>query len=135
LESLSRSYAKSVCGITLLCDVIPMGRDYTICVRDDKGGHVGSAVMSIARQSLTGEGISTTTSVLNRVGHKDDEVARMLAEAVAIQNNCTVVCTCGIHLDGITLEQIQEIMDACGELEQMILADMGKYCKDSKNGQ
>ncbi|MCD7812865.1 MAG: hypothetical protein LUH20_02205 [Lachnospiraceae bacterium] len=132
ISSLRLSYEKEACGITLLCDVIPMGRDYTICVRDAKGGHVGSTVMSIARQSLTGEGISATSSVLNRVGHKDDEVARMLAEAVAIQKNCTVVCTCGIHLDGITPDQIQEILDACGELEQMILADMeGEKGEDS----
>jgi len=117
-------YQKNVCGIMILCEVIPMGKDFTICVWDDQGGHVGSAVLSIARPSLTGEGISATTSVLNRPGHKDEEVARHLAETVAAHMDCAVVCTCGIHLDGITPEQIREILDACRELEGKIVEDL-----------
>ncbi|MCD7763328.1 MAG: hypothetical protein LUI14_09065 [Lachnospiraceae bacterium] len=120
-ENNIRSYKKSVGGITLLCDVIPMGKDCTICIRDVKGAHIGSAVMATARPSLTGEGRSATSSVLNRMGHKDEEIARRIAESVAAKLDCTVVCTCGIHIDGISPEQIQQVLDACGELEQMIL--------------
>ncbi|MCD7715774.1 MAG: hypothetical protein LUI39_04895 [Lachnospiraceae bacterium] len=116
-----RQYRKSVCGVTILCDVIPMGNDYTICIRDEKNAHIGSAVMAIARPSLTGEGRSATSSVLNCMGHKDEEIARRIAESVAAKLDCTVVCTCGIHIDNISPEQIQQILDACGELEQMIL--------------
>ncbi len=117
-------YRKSVCGITILCDVIPMGKDYTICIRDEEGAHIGSAVMAIARPSLTGEGTSATSSVLNCLGHKDEEIARRIAESVAAALNCAVVCTCGIHIDGISSEQIQQILDACRELEHIILNDL-----------
>ncbi len=123
-ENKLRSYTKSVCGIAILCDVIPMGNDYTICIRDEECGHIGSAVMAIARPSLTGEGMSATSSVLNRLGHKDEEIARRIAENVAASLNCAVVCTCGIHMDGITPEQIRQILDACRGLEQTILNDL-----------
>lgn len=123
-SNILKSYTKSICGITILCDVIPMGRDYTICIRDERGAHVGSAVMAVARPSLTGEGISATSSVLNRPGHKDEAIARRLAEAVAAALNCAVVCTCGIHIDGISKEQIQKILNACQELEGRILEDL-----------
>ncbi|MCD7746529.1 MAG: hypothetical protein LUI13_14825 [Lachnospiraceae bacterium] len=121
------NYKKTVCGITILCDVIPMGPDYTICIRDDKNGHIGSAVLSIARPSLTGEGISVTSSVLNRLGHKDEEIARRIAETVARRQNCTVVCTCGIHIDHIRPEQIQEILDACRELEENVVESLTRH--------
>ncbi|MCC8044935.1 MAG: hypothetical protein LIP12_05485 [Clostridiales bacterium] len=126
MDSIKYRYRKSVCGVTILCEVIPMGKDFTICVWDDRGGHVGSAVMSVARPSLTGHGTSTTTSVLNRPGHKDEEVARHLAETVAACMDCAVVCTCGIHLDGITPEQIRDILKACRELEEEIVEDLQK---------
>ncbi len=119
---MRRYYEKSVCGTTLHCEVIEMGRDYTVCLWDEAGGHVGSVCLSAARPSLTGKGISATTSVLNCLGHKEEVVAREIAEAVATQKNCTVVCSCGLHLDGISPEMIGEILKACRELKEMILA-------------
>ncbi|MCD8014770.1 MAG: hypothetical protein LUG99_16675 [Lachnospiraceae bacterium] len=124
MDMIRREYKKTVCGITILCDVIPMGPDYTICVRDGKNGHIGSAVMAAARPSLTGDGISATSSVLNRLGHKDEEIARQIAETVAAHQNCTVVCTCGIHIDHIRPEEIREILDACRELEEEIIESL-----------
>ncbi|MCD7881098.1 MAG: hypothetical protein LUG47_05450 [Clostridiales bacterium] len=116
-----KRYERTVWGVTLLCDVVPMGRDYTLCIRSDSGGHVGSAALAVARPSLTGEGVSATTSVLNCLGHKDDAVACRLAAAVASAKNCTAVCVCGIHIDGLAPEGIRAILDACGEIEGEIL--------------
>ncbi|MCD8333856.1 MAG: hypothetical protein LUC35_00600 [Clostridiales bacterium] len=121
---LNRHYEAQVCGVTLLCDVIPMGRDYTVCVRDDRCGHVGSAALSVSRPSLTGQGVSATTSVLNCLGHKDDAIACRFAEAVAVQQRCTAVCTCGVQIDGITPDQIQAVLDACEGLKNQVLQDL-----------
>lgn len=120
----TRQYHVRACGLTIHCQVVPMGRDYTICIWSGQGGHVGSAAMAVARPSLTGTGRSATTSVLNALGHKDDAVAGRIAAAVAKQCGCTAVCTCGIHADGLTPTGIQEILDACGELEKMLLRDL-----------
>ncbi|MCD8381584.1 MAG: hypothetical protein LUC30_01510 [Clostridiales bacterium] len=119
-----RRFERTVWGVTLLCDVIPMGRDYAICVRSDSGGHVGSVAMAVARPSLTGEGVSATTSTLNCLGHKDDAVANRLAAAVAAAKSCTAVCACGIHIDSLAPEGIQAIVDACREMEEEILQEL-----------
>ena len=95
------------------CQAISMGWDYTICVWGGDIPHVGSVVMSVARPSLTGEGTGVTSSVINGMGHKDEYVARKFAEAAAMKYNCTVVCTCGIHIDRITKEQLKDVADAC----------------------
>ncbi|MCD8077839.1 MAG: hypothetical protein LUE63_05615 [Lachnospiraceae bacterium] len=112
---------KNVCDITLLCDLIPMGRDVTLCIHSKPGGHIGSAALAVARPSLTGQGQSTTTSVLNCVGHKDDAVAVHLAEAVSKAIGCTAVCVCGIHVDGLSPEGIETVLAACREIEGEIL--------------
>lgn len=103
-------------GYHIRCHVIPMGNDYTIAVYGGDTPHVGSVVMSVARPSLTGKGISVTSSVLNGVGHKDEVIGRMFAETLAKKRNCTVVCSCGIHVDGITPEQIEIIREKCSEI-------------------
>ncbi len=119
-------YARSACGTRIRAVVTRMGRDYTICVFDDKNGHIGSTAVSVARKSLTGEGISATTSVLNITGHKEEEIAREFSEAVAVKKNCTAVCTCGIHVDDINKEEIDEIRDACKSLCGELLCDLSR---------
>lgn len=118
-ERISDSYL-------LTCQVIPMGKDYTVTVCGGSLPHVGSAVMAQARPSLTGSGTSATSSVLNCVGHKDEAIARILAEKIAVRGNCTVVCVCGIHLDNITEGQLAGIQGSCGRLLERILADMAE---------
>ena len=103
------------------CQAVSMGQDYTICVWGGDTPHVGSVVMSVARPSLTGEGTGVTSSVINGMGHKDEYVARKFAEAAAVKYNCTVVCTCGIHIDNITKEQLKEIADASDRLLARLL--------------
>lgn len=109
---------------SLTCRVISMGRDYAVTVCGGSLPHVGSVVMAQARPSLTGSGTSATSSVLNCVGHKDETIARMFAEKIAVRGNCTAVCACGIHLDGITEEQLAGIQEGCDDLLKQILADL-----------
>lgn len=108
-------------GSEIVCEVIPMGHDVAICISGGQLPHIGSVVMAIARPSLTGEGIGVTSSVLNGIGHKDEYVARKFAEAMAKQKECTAVCSCGIHIDGITKKQLEEVTVCCDRLLNKIL--------------
>lgn len=103
-------------GYYIQCDVIRMGKDYTVAVYGGDTPHVGSVVMSVARPSLTGDGISVTSSVINGIGHKDEVIARRFAETLAKERNCTVVCSCGIHVDDIKSDQIEIIREKCGKI-------------------
>lgn len=118
---MHKVYRTQVCGITIRCDVIRMGRDYAVTLQDEQAGHIGCTTLSAARPSLTGRGISATTSVLSCMGHKDEEIARRFSEATAVKAKASAVCTCGIHIDGITGEQIKEILAACERLKEDVL--------------
>lgn len=108
-------------GYYIYCDVIPMGRDYALAVYGGDTPHIGSIVMSTVRPSLTGTGDGVTTSVINGISHKDDIVAKVFAEAVALKAKCVVTCSCGIHMDDISSEQIKIIKEKSGELLEKVM--------------
>ncbi len=98
-----------------------IGPDYVILLEGGESPHIGCTVMAVPRLSLTGDGSTgSTASVLNLTGHKDEEVCRYLAEQTAKKKKTVTVCTGGIHLDHITQEQIQEIMDAVRQIADRI---------------
>lgn len=113
-------------GYNIHCNIIPMGKDYTLAVYGGDTPHVGSVVMSVARPSLTGEGIGVTSSVLTGIGHKDDVVAKIFAETVAKKMNCTVVCACGIHMDHIEAAQIEIVKEKSKSLLEKVLVYIEK---------
>lgn len=116
---------KVVDQISIQCDVIPMGEDLTVLLYGGDLPHIGSTVLSIPRASLTGDGLSTTSSVLNCLGHKDDVLARIFAEKIAVRYNHTTVCICGIHVDGLSSDGIKAIYDGCLLLLDEVLTVIG----------
>ena len=110
-------------GLPVFAQLVQMGKDCTICIWGGDTPHVGSVVMSTARPSLTGSGVGVTSSVLNGIGHKDEYVARKFAEAAAEKFVCTAVCSCGIHIDGITQAQLQEVSTVCDKLLKQVIWD------------
>jgi len=67
----------------------------TICGGDEP--HIGSVAVAEPRESLSGEGRSATVSTFNFTGHKDDEVANVIALAVASRLDRRTVVICGLH--------------------------------------
>lgn len=103
---------KNLMFTDICVEIRRLGSDYHILVSGGERPHIGCTVLALPRPSLDGsDKMSSTASVLNMMGHKDEEVCRYLAEKVSAGKKATVVCTGGIHMDGITKEQIAEIME------------------------
>lgn len=83
---------------------------------------MGCVVLAVPRPSLTGNGTSATVSVINRTGHMDDIVATEVAKQIASLRNCTVACTCGIHVDNASSDIITHIRNSIPILVEDILA-------------
>ncbi|MCL5046689.1 MAG: hypothetical protein M1598_07880 [Actinobacteria bacterium] len=72
--------------------------------------HVGTVVLSVPRPSLSDPAqISSTSSVLNLIAHKEEDLVRPLAEEAARRLKRPVVAVSGIHVDGATKDQIGEL--------------------------
>ncbi|MCI2049296.1 MAG: dihydrodipicolinate synthase family protein [Lachnospiraceae bacterium] len=95
-----------------------VGEDLLVLAEGGDKPHLGCTVLALPRPSLRGDGsVSCTSSVLNRAGHRDEEICRYLAEKCAVKYDTAVVCTGGFHVDGITKEQIAEVLAAVKEAE------------------
>lgn len=91
---------------------VQTGKDWTVVITGGTAPHVGCAVLAVPRESLRGDGTrSSTASVLNVTGHKDEEICRYAAERLAAASGRTVVCTGGVHLDGITRDEIEAVRE------------------------
>lgn len=101
----------------LTVEIRRLGSDFQVTVWGGDRPHVGCCVLAVPRASLTGDGsVSVTSSVLNVTGHKDEQICRYLAEKIAVEEQAVVVCSGGFHVDGITKEQIAEVLEAVKEL-------------------
>lgn len=83
---------------------------------------MGCVVLAVSRPSLTGNGTSATVSVINRTGHMDDAIATEVAKQIASARNCTVACSCGIHIDDASPDVITQIRNSIPILVEDILA-------------
>lgn len=103
-----------------------IGSDILLCVQGGEKPHVGCIVQAVPRESLTGDGtLSATSSIINVTGHKDEFLCRELAEQVCQSSGAVVVCTGGFHMDGITKEQIREVLEAVKEVGGWIGEELG----------
>lgn len=84
--------------------------------------HVGALALSIPRPGINNpEKISCSTTVVPLLGHKDDEVAKPVAEELAKKYGCPVVVVAGVHVENASAEEIGELVDNCrGAVKQLI---------------
>jgi len=95
----------------IFAQVICIGEDISIALWGGTSPHIGSVAVAIPWPSRKKEAtVSSTTSVFNFSGHKDEQVARMVAEHVAAVLNRNTVVTAGIHIDNITKAGIRRIL-------------------------
>ncbi len=99
-----------------------IGEDLCVIISGGERPHIGCVTISVPRPSLSDASVvSATTSVLNLVGHKDDEVARVVSNDLSSKLNKTVVVTCGIHLDYITQEEINITIELIKEFTNKLI--------------
>jgi len=106
---------------------ILIGEDLCVIISGGDSPHIGCVTLSMPRPSLADSNIiSATTSVLNLIGHKDDEAAKYVSHMLSSELNKNVVVTCGIHLDNITKEEINITIELLKELTAKLIKTIDK---------
>jgi hypothetical protein len=88
-----------------------IGKDLVVFIFNG-GGHLGA----VAVADYSPEEDRTSTSVITRLGHKDDSVAYDAAYKLCKRFKKPVCAIAGIHLDNITDEEIAQITQNCEKL-------------------
>lgn len=84
--------------------------------------HLGAVVLSQPRQSLADPALtSCTSSILPLLGHKDDEVARPLAEMLARELSVPVCVCAGVHVDNASPGDIQILKENCTDCGKKLM--------------
>jgi hypothetical protein len=98
-----------------------IGDDLLVAIWGGTKPHVGAVAVALPRPSLTDPQItSSTSSVFTLLGHKEDEVVKMVSERLSARLEKNVVVTAGIHWDNLTEGAIEEIVHNCRELADEI---------------
>lgn len=98
-----------------------LGDDIVALLAGGEREHIGSAVLALPRPSLRGDGtLSSTSSVLNVPGHKDEALCRLVADYLSSRLGCRVAVTGGFHSDNLSSSQIEETVTAVKESLQPI---------------
>lgn len=107
--------------IELFC--IPMGEDLCIVICGGEIPHLGAMAVAQVRPSLSDpRRLSSSTSVITLLGHKEDVLAKEVADKVCTQLNKNVITCCGIHLKNATCDEIKLVTDMVEKLTQYLIA-------------
>jgi predicted deacylase len=103
-----------------------MGDDLVVVLQGGKG-HIGAVGIAQPRPGLSDAGrTSATSSVYTFPGHKEDDIAKAMAQVLASGLQRRVVVVAGLHWDGISPEGIDEVVAMCRTLTTRIMEEAGR---------
>ncbi len=114
----------------VVAEVKIIGDDLMISVWGGTKPHIGSISVSVPRPGLQDNTtMSATSSIINLIGHKDEVVARKFSEQLAAKFNKNAIATAGIHIDDITENQINILMQNMTDLCRDIMIKLEEIIK------
>jgi len=87
-----------------------IGTDLLVAIWGGEKPHIGAVAVAQPRPSLRDVNVvSATASVICLPAHKEDDLAKTVAETLAAALNTSVVVTAGIHWDNIPQAGIERV--------------------------
>ena len=111
----------------LEAEVLPIGEDIALSLWGGTKPHIGALALAVPRPSLKDPSlISSTASVLARLGHKEDDIVKRVSERISATLNKVVAVSAGMHWDHLPDDDIRLVQEACDELVDKLI---GELCK------
>lgn len=99
------------------------GADLSVTVTGGDGPHVGCVVLARPHPRVDDPRRSVvTSSVLSVEGHREEALARPLAERLAAALPGTVVVAAGVHTDALTPDGVATYLELGDELAEALLS-------------
>ncbi|MHB8829287.1 MAG: prenylated flavin chaperone LpdD [Syntrophales bacterium] len=106
--------------------VMPVGGDMLVVLTGGRA-HIGAVAIAQPRPGIGDPSrIGSTSSVFTLVGHKEDVIARSMSEELSRKLDRVVTVVAGIHWDGLTQRDIAMVVELCGTIGKMIIAEAVK---------
>jgi len=111
-------------GRELTAWVHEVGDDVVVAVGGGDRPHVGCVVLAVPTPGRGPTGFSPTSSVLTIPPHKEEPIARAVAERVCARLGRVAVVTAGVHEDGLDRAGIETFLRLGTELADAVVADL-----------
>jgi len=107
--------------------VLQVGEDITLSIWGGTKPHIGALALAIPRPSLKDPSlISSTVSVLARLGHKEDDIVKRVSEKISARLNKVVAVSAGMHWDHLPDKDIRLVQETCDELVDKLIGELRK---------
>lgn len=94
-----------------------MGADVCLILTGGERPHLGAVAVAQPRESLAIPGkVSATVSNITLLGHKEDVLARDIAARISAATAVNAAVCCGIHLDSILANEIEDVVAMCNDM-------------------
>ena len=121
-----KTFSQGALPYRVEAEALFVGEDLLVILSGGDTPHIGSIAVALPRPSLADAAeLSSTSSVYNFVGHKDQVIAQRVSEVLSSQLNKHVVVIAGFHVDKISPEGIARVVENCDELARMMLKELG----------
>jgi len=118
-------YSRYLDDSMIIFEVIPHGNDLHVSIMGGHAHHIGSVALSQNYPSLSNpEKVSASSSVITLCGHKEDQIARHIAETLSKHINGVVSVACGIHFNDANTQTIIDIRRITTELLNEFILDL-----------
>lgn len=112
-------------SFNLSAKALLIGEDWLVAVWGGDSPHIGAIAIAHPRPSLEDtRRVSASSSVYCMLGHKEDALAKELAERLAAVLNTTVTVTAGMHWNGLRSSDLPLVSENFEELTSLILKDL-----------
>ena len=114
-------FTREVLGQTIRFSVEKVGMDYNVIISGGDKAHIGSVSMATPVQNLETGQDSATVSTFVYLGHKDEYIGNIVAYEMCKRLRTNVVVCCGVHYDGLSKDEIEQVVVASERLMQEVL--------------
>ena len=115
-------FSETFRGAAITLQALPMGDDLAIALCGGERPHIGAVAVAEPHPALNDPArASATASTIARLGHKEDVLARDLANRIAAATGRVVALACGIHYDDLRPEEIDAVTAVAGRLADRLL--------------
>lgn len=114
-------------GAAITIEALPMGDDLAIALAGGERPHIGAVAVAQPHPGLDDPArTSATASTIALVGHREDMLARGLANRIAAATGKVVALACGIHYDNLSAEEIDAVTSLAERLVDRLLLALGQ---------
>ncbi len=98
-------------------EAVPLGRDWQIILSGGKA-HIGAAALAVCYDA---DRAAVNVLQIAVYGHREDALCGELALTLSRAFKTTVAVSAGIHFDGLTAEEVTEVVRLSRELAEELI--------------